>query len=147
MGGKIFSVGNSSLLTGIFGGVDERELGRVARGQGKGEGSVFALLEGLRKVAHVVAGQVESGRNAGLPNVVLDVRLAVKVRDVGQAASRCFGDVKQRGEDEMLNADFFGGVGNVLALRDLDLVLAGLPVVGDEECSVAAAKHLRKGRL
>lgn len=50
------------------------------------------------------------------------------------------GDMVERREEDIGNADLLGHVGHVLALRVFDVAVAGLPVVGDEEHGVGACE-------
>lgn len=80
--------------------------------------------------------------HAGVLDVFFDLGLAVKVRDVGQAAVGDLCDVDQRGEDDVLDSLFFGGIGDILALGDLDAWGGVLPVVCHEEDGVRAPDRL-----
>ncbi len=47
----------------------------------------------------------------------------------------------------MGDVEFFGSVGNILALCDFNLEISGLPVVGNKEDSVRATYSLKDRRL
>jgi hypothetical protein len=88
------------------------------------------------EVAHKVARKIESGRYTAVANVLLDFSFAIEVRNVGETALACLGDIQERREDEMLHSNFFRDICNVFALRLFDVRIGSLPVVCDEEDGV-----------
>jgi hypothetical protein len=133
--------------TSVLSNVNERELCILADREGKGQGSVLTLLHRLLEVAHEVARQVERCRDTNLLDVLFDICLGLKVRNVRKATVCDLADVQQRGEDQMLDTKLFGGIRNVLALAELDVVLCALPVIGDKEDGVRSSKSLGDGGL
>jgi hypothetical protein len=116
--------------------IDQRKLCIRANRQRERQRPVLTGPDGLFQVAHEVARKVKRARDTAVANVLLDLSLAIKVRHMGQATSADFGDAQERGEDEVLYANFLGYIGDVLALADFGRGVSCLPVVCHEENSV-----------
>lgn len=133
------------MLTSIFCNVDERELGDLANWESKRQRTVFAFLHALFEIAHEITRQVKGSRNANFLNVILNVGLCLKMRNVRKTTVRKFTNVQQRGEDQVLDTDVLGSICNIFSLTELNLVLCAFPVVGHEEDSVGSLQGLGDG--
>ena len=92
----------------------------------------------MGEVAHVVTRKDKSRFDPGIPDVLLNVRLAVEMRNIDQPTLGLLLDMVNRGEDEIGNADFLGHVGHVLALGVLNVAIDSFPVIGDEKYSMGS---------
>lgn len=122
-------------ITGIAGSIKQRESGLLAIN--RIEQPVLALVLALPQhheiVAHKVARQHKRRVQPRLPDIPLNLGLAVEVRQMRQPAVRGLRYMHQRREDQMRHPDRGGHVGHVLALRKFGLAAVVLPVVGDQE--------------
>lgn len=64
-----------------------------------------------------------------------------------QLAVSSLGDVQQGRDDEMLNPFLLSDIDGVLSLRQLDVRVRRLPVIGDKEHGMSATNDIRKGGL
>lgn len=92
------------------------------------------------QITHIVPRHVKCSGNAAVSDVLLGVGLAIEVRHILQESVTGFGNVQEGGEDEMLNSNLLGYVGDVLALVEVGGAVRMLPEVGDQEDCMRALK-------
>lgn len=132
----------SLALTSVIGDIDERELGVFAHWHGERQRTIFALPDGLLKVAHKVAGQVERSRDTNLLDILLNIGLRLEMGHVRKSAVGLLADMQKCREYQVLDTELLRCICNILALAKLDIILGALPVVGHEENSIGSFKGL-----
>ena len=93
--------------------------------------AIISWVEHCLEVAHKVSRHVKGSWHAAIENVLFNVGFAIEVKYVWKSTVACLGDVQERREYEVLNPNFLGYIGNVLALSNLGGRVRSLPVVGD----------------
>ena len=130
-------------LARVGGGVEEGDAGLVGGDVGDAVDARFVGGAGLgvaAEVLHEEAGVVEGALDLQAADVVFDVGLGVE--DVDVLAGNLLGG-RGRAEDEILSAGGDGGVGDLLALLDLDLFGSGaIRGGGDDEDGVRLLQGL-----
>lgn len=124
-------------LTCVCRRIEQRNLCLVlVDGQRKHVTPILTLPDGLEEPAHEHARQDECRGHARLSDVRLDLRFAIKVRNVRQFALAGFGGVDQGREDQVFDTGRFAGIGDRLSLRDFGLGGHSLPEVRHQEYGV-----------
>jgi hypothetical protein len=127
---------NRVSLTSILSGIEERELGLVTNRIEQLVRSIGGAGKHLGEVAHVVSRKNEAASNPRSPDILFDIGLAIKVRNVGEASVGLLLHMVERRENKVGNAHGLGNIGDILALGVFNIGVHSLPVVCDQEDSV-----------